>query len=94
MEAEDVEWSNRIQKFTKICFNEKSTVKMLKHNHVIYKSPGRLRTKMILGYSHGKWRMLDNFYRLVPKKVEERIYSAATSLLGLTFRFFQLLKLK
>jgi hypothetical protein len=50
---------------------------MIKHNHVIYQSPGKLRTKIIVSYTRGNWKMLDYFYKLIPKNVEEKIYSAA-----------------
>ena len=92
MEAEDVEWSHRIQKVTKIKFNEKSVVQMLKHNHVIYQSPSTLRTQMILSYSRGNWKMCDYFYKLIPKNIEKKIYSTATNLYSLAVGIPRILK--
>ena len=94
MEAEDVEWSNRIQKVTKIKFNEKSVVQMLKHNHVIYQSPGKLRTKIIVSYARGSWKMLDYLYKLIPKNAEEKIYSTAGFFYSLAIGIARIFKRK
>ena len=73
-EAEDVEWSNRVQDATQLQFNEHSGVSFLKNNLVVFQAPGKLRLwiiSMFLTTSLGK---IDRLYKALPIPLEDFLY--------------------
>jgi hypothetical protein len=74
-EAEDVEWSKRVQNFTQFKFNSKSEVSFLKNNLVVIKEPGKFRLKIIRIFLRTRLSKIDTIYNRIPVDVEVSIFN-------------------
>jgi hypothetical protein len=75
-EAEDVEWSKRVQAVTQLRLNTYSEVSFLKNNLIVIREPGRFRLFCIKIFLGTKLYELDKIYKRIPSKVEIALYSA------------------
>lgn len=73
-EAEDVEWSKRVQKFTQLKINSRSEVSFLKNNLVVIREPGKIRLLLIKFFLGTKLRKIDKFYNRIPPNVEAYLF--------------------
>jgi hypothetical protein len=65
-EAEDVEWSIRVQKATQLQLNENSGVSFLKNNLVVYQEPSKIRVWFISMFFTTSVGKIDILYRKIP----------------------------
>lgn len=74
-QAEDVEWSKRVQKVTRFQLNSYSEVKLLKNNLVVFQEPGKFREAMIRLLITTRFSKIDFIYRKIPSYLENNLYS-------------------
>jgi hypothetical protein len=85
-EAEDVEWSKRVQKFTQLKLNSKSEVSFLKNNLVVVREPGKFRLKLIKLFLGTKLINTDAIYLRIPPDLEAYLYSKLVQIYQLLIR--------
>jgi hypothetical protein len=73
-EAEDVEWSIRVQDATQLQFNENSGVRFLKNNLVVFQDPGRIRVWLISMFLTTSLGKIDRLYKALPIPLEDFLY--------------------
>ena len=73
-EAEDVEWSIRVQDATQLRFNENSGVSLLKNNLVVSQDPGNLRLWVISKFLTTSLGKIDRLYKALPIPLEDFLY--------------------
>lgn len=73
-EAEDVEWSKRVQTVTQLRLNAYSEVSFLKNNLVVMQEPGRFRLFCIKIFLGTRLYKLDKIYKRIPSALENVLY--------------------
>jgi len=85
-EAEDVEWSKRVQEFTQLKLNYFSEVSFLKNNLVVIREPGKFRLRLIKLFLSTKLVKADVIYKRIPPKIEIYLYNKLVQIYQLLIR--------
>ena len=68
-EGEDVEWSKRIRRKTKLKFNEYSYVQFLKEKEDVYSNIDGLTLEMLISYAHSPFEIFIDKSKIYVKKI-------------------------
>lgn len=85
-EAEDVEWSKRVQEYTQLKLNSRSEVSFLKNNLVVIREPGKIRLIFIKLFLGTKLTKTDAIYNQIPPNVEAYLYNKLVQVYQLLIR--------